>query len=167
MSKVVAAGALSATGDVGEAQKLVEELNRDFPLDTIMQRYWMPPIRAQMELTRGEAAKAIELLQTASPLELGGPGIMAPVYVRGLAYLRARNGTAAAGEFQKMLDHKSMLGNSPTSALAHLQLGRAYELSSDSTRARTAYQDFFALWKDADPDIPILKEAKAEYAKLQ
>jgi len=165
--KVVVAVALAAAGDSGQAQKLVDQLNHDFPLDTMMQGYAMPPIRAQIELTRGDAAKAIELLQIASPLELGGPGIMAPVYVRGLAYLRARNGTGAAGEFQKMLDHRAMLGNSLGAAFAHLGLARAYALTGDTARSRTAYQDFFALWKDADPDIPILKEAKAEYAKLQ
>jgi eukaryotic-like serine/threonine-protein kinase len=165
--KVVAAVALAAAGDGGQAQKLVDQLNHDFPLDTMMQRYAIPPIRAQIELTRGDAAKAIELLQIASPLELGGPGIMAPVYVRGLAYLRARNGTGAAGEFQKMLDHRAMLGNYLGAAFAHLGLARAYALAGDTTMSRTAYQDFFALWKDADPDIPILKEAKAEYSKIQ
>ena len=165
--KVVAAVALAAAGDGGQAQTLADQLNHDFPLDTMMQRYAIPPIRAQIELTRGEAEKAIELLQIASPLELGGPGIMAPVYVRGLAYLRARNGTGAAGEFQKMLDHKAMLGNSWGAAFAHLGLARAYALTGDTAKSRTAYQDFFALWKDADPDTPILKEARAEYAKLQ
>jgi len=165
--RVVAAVALSAAGDVGEAQKLVDKLNHDFPLDTMMQRYAIPAIRAQIELTRGDTAKAIELLQTAIPLELGGPGVMAPVYVRGLAYLRARDGAAAAGEFQKMLDHRAMLGNSSGGALAHLGLARAYALSGNTIKARSAYQDFLALWKDADPDIPILKQAKAEYEKLK
>ena len=90
-----------------------------------------------------------------------------PVYIRGLAFLTARNGAAAAREFQKIIDHRSIVLNLPLGALAHLQLGRAYVLSGNTAKARTAYQDFFNVWKDADLDIPILKEAKAEYAKLQ
>jgi eukaryotic-like serine/threonine-protein kinase len=165
--KVVAARALAVAGEAAPAQKLVDELNHDFPLDTLMQHYVIPTAQAEIELTRGEAAKALEILRASVPYELGGPGIMAPVYVRGLAYLRVRNGGAAAGEFQKMLDHRTMLGNSPTSALARLQLGKAYSMTEDTAKAKGAYQDFFALWKDADPDSPILKEAKAEYAKLR
>jgi predicted Zn-dependent protease len=163
----VAARTLALTGDAAQAQKLADKLSHDFPLDTLIQNYALPTIRAEIALTRGDATKAIEVLHAANPYELGGVGTMAPVYTRGLAYLRARNGVAAAGEFQKMLDHRTMLGNDPHAALVHLQLGRANAMAGDTAKARTAYQDFLTLWKDADPDIPILKEAKAEYAKLQ
>jgi eukaryotic-like serine/threonine-protein kinase len=166
-ARVVAARTLALTGDVAQAQKLVDKLDHDFPLDTLVQNYALPTIRAEISLTRGEANKAIEILQAASPYELGAVGTMAPVYERGLAYLRARNGAAAAVEFQRMLDHRAMLGNDVQAALAHLQLGRAYGMAGDTAKARASYQNFLALWKDADPDNPVLKEAKAEYAKLQ
>ena len=110
-------------------------------------------------------------LEAAAPYELGGGGTyinsLYPAYVRGQAYLLAHNGTAAAAEFQRMLDHRGIVLNFVTGALAHLQLGRAYAMAGDTAKAKAAYQDFLTLWKDADPDIPILKEAKAEYAKLQ
>ena len=110
-------------------------------------------------------------LEAAAPYELGEAGgfiyYLYPAYVRGQAYLLARNGTAAAAEFQKVLDHKGIVGNFVTGALAHLEIGRAYAMSGDTVKAKVAYKDFLTLWKDADPDIPILKEAKAEYAKLQ
>jgi hypothetical protein len=112
------------------------------------------------------------LLEAAAPYELGAPpqlqvGTLYPAYIRGQAQLMAHNGSAAAAEFQKLLDHRGVVLNFVTGALAHLQLARAYALSGDTTKAKAAYQDFFALWKDADPDIPILKEAKVEHAKLQ
>jgi predicted Zn-dependent protease len=163
--RVQAASALALAGDASKAQKLVDQLSHDFPLDTIMQGYWLPTIRGAIELRPGRATEAIERLQAASSYELGGDLLFS--YIRGQAYLVARNGNAAAAEFQKLLDHRGIVRNSPVGALAHLQFGRAYALSGDKTKARAAYQDFFALWKDADPDIPILKEAKAEYAKLQ
>ena len=111
-------------------------------------------------------------LEAAAPYELGEPpqfqlGTLYPACIRGQAYLAAHNGTAAATEFQKFLDHRGIVLNFPLGALAHLGLARAYALSGDTAKSRTAYQDFFALWKDADPDIPILKEAKEEYAKLK
>jgi len=152
--KVMAAGALAKAGDGGQAQNLVDQLNHDFPLDTMMQRYALPPIRAQIELTRGDAAKAIELLQIASPLELGGPGIMAPVYVRGQAYLRARNGTGAAGEFQKMLDHRAMLGNSLFAAFAHLGLARACALTGNTPRVAQPIKTFSPSGKTPTPTSP-------------
>jgi tetratricopeptide (TPR) repeat protein len=125
-----------------------------------------------------QPSKAIELLQTAisyengTPIEGGsefllGAGTLDSVYVRGLAYLAAHQGAEAAGEFQKILDHRGIVLSDPIGALAHLQLGRAYALSGDKSKAKSAYQDFLTLWKDADPDIPALKQAKAEYAKLQ
>jgi tetratricopeptide (TPR) repeat protein len=111
--------------------------------------------------------KAIELLQAANSYELGGPSLLLPAFVRGQAHLLARNGTAAAAEFQRVLDHRGIVLNQPFGALVHLQLGRAYAMAGDTAKAKAAYQDFLTLWKDADPDIPILKEAKEEYAKLQ
>jgi len=115
---------------------------------------------------------ALDALTATAPYELGHTNedftfAVYPVYFRGQAYLAAKNGAAAAGEFQKILDHAGVVGNEPIGALAHLGLGRAYALSGNSTKSKAAYQDFFALWKNADPDVPILKEAKAEYAKLQ
>jgi tetratricopeptide (TPR) repeat protein len=132
-------------------------------------------LRALLALNHSEPSKAIELLQIAVPYDLGAPrsgfhgffGTLYPVYVRGEAYLAAHQGAEAAAEFQKILDHRGIVVSDPVGALAHLQLGRAFALSGDKTKAKTAYQDFLALWKDADPDIPILKQAKAEYAKLQ
>jgi tetratricopeptide (TPR) repeat protein len=159
--------AFALTGDTSQAQRLAEQLNTDFPLATLIQGYWLPTIRAIIELGHGNAAKALGLLQATSPYELGGQGSLLPAYVRGQAYLLAHNGTAAAAEFQKLLDHRGIVLNFVTGSLAHLQLGRAYAMAGDTAKAKSAYQDFFALWKDADPDIPILKEAKAEYAKLQ
>jgi eukaryotic-like serine/threonine-protein kinase len=165
--KSIAAQTLALAGDATQAQKLADDLNRNSPLDTMLQGYGLPTIRADIELHRGNPSKAIELLNVARPYELGGPGIMVPVYSRGVAYLQTRNGPEAAREFQKMLDHRTMMGNATISALTHLGLARAHVLEGNISTARSAYQDFFALWKDADPDIPILKQAKAEYAKLQ
>jgi eukaryotic-like serine/threonine-protein kinase len=124
-------------------------------------------------LSRNDPSKAIELLQAAVPYELGQPFPgdvtvnMYPVYVRGQAYLATHEGSKATIEFQKILDHRGVVLNSPIGALAHVQIGRAYAMQGDTGNAKTAYQDFLTLWKDADPNIPILKEAKAEYAKLQ
>jgi hypothetical protein len=134
--------------------------------------YWMPTIRAAAELNAHNPTQAIIDLEAAAPYELGQPpqlqlGTLYPVYVRGQAQLIAHNGQAAANEFQKILDHRGVVLNYPLGALAHLGLARAHALSGDTAKARTAYQGFLALWKDADPDIPILKEAKAEYATLQ
>ncbi len=135
----------------------------------------MPALRALLALNHGEPLKAIEVLQIAGPSELGTPrssmhgyfGSLYPIYVRGTAYLAAHQGTEAAAEFQKILDHRGIVVSDPIGALAHLQLGRALGLSPDKTKAKTAYQDFLTLWKDADPGIPILVQAKAEYAKLR
>ncbi len=163
--RLLAAMALALAGDASGAKKLADQLNSDYPLDTIVQGYWIPTIRAAIELSHGSAAKAIEFLQPASSYELGGD--LSPAYVRGQAYLAAHDGKAAAAEFQKLLDHRGIVLNAPHGALAHLQLGRAYVMAGDTSKAKNAYQDFLALWKDADPDIPILKQAKAEYARLQ
>jgi tetratricopeptide (TPR) repeat protein len=138
----------------------------------------LPALRGLLALNRGQPASAVELLQTAIPYEGGstiaggsefllGAGNLYPAYVRGLAYLAAHQGEEAAGEFQKIVDHRGIVLSDPIGALAHLQLGRAYALSGDRSKARSAYQDFLTLWKNADSNILILKQAKAEYAKLQ
>jgi serine/threonine protein kinase/Tfp pilus assembly protein PilF len=159
-----AATALALIGDASQAKNLADRISAEYPLDTLIQGSWLPTIRAAIELSHGSAVKAIELLQHVGSYELGGD--LLPAYVRGLAYLAAHDGKAGAAEFQKLLDHRGIVLNAPHGALAHLQLGRAYMMSGDRAKAKSAYQDFFALWKDADPDIPILKQAKAEYAKL-
>jgi eukaryotic-like serine/threonine-protein kinase len=170
--KVLAALALARAGDTPRAQAMMEELEKSNPTNTVLKLYWLPTLKAAIEVNGGNAARALELLEAAAPYELGEPpptqeGTLYPAYLRGHAYLLTRNGTAAASEFQKMLDHRGILVNFPTGVLAHLGRARAYALSGDTAKAKTAYQDFLALWKDADPDIPILKEAKAEYGKLQ
>jgi eukaryotic-like serine/threonine-protein kinase len=134
--------------------------------------YWLPTIRAAMELDNNNPAHALVLLEPAAPYELGQPsqfqlGTMYPVYAKGEAELASHNGPAAVAEFRKFLEHTGVTVNFPLGALAHLGLARAYALSGDAAKARPAYQEFLTLWKDADPDIPILKEAKAEDAKLQ
>jgi serine/threonine protein kinase len=171
--EVNAALALASAGDAAPARKLVDKLNREFPLDTMIQNYSIPSIRAAIELEKNNPVKAIELLNATMQYELGSTtkivafyGYLYPVYIRGLAYLKAGQGQQAAAEFQKMLDHRGIVGNFVLGALAHLQLGRAQAMMGDKEAARKSYQDFFALWKDADPDIPILHAAKAEYAKL-
>jgi len=172
-----AAFALALSGDSSRSQTLADDLSRRFPEDTIVQFTYLPTLRALLALKRGQPSKAVELLQTAlsyesgTPIEGGsefllGAGSLYPAYVRGVAYLAAHQGTEAAAEFQKILDHRGTVISDPIGALAHLQLGRAYALSGDKTKAKSAYQDFLTLWKDADPDIPILKQAQAEYAKF-
>ena len=167
--RVLAALTLARSGDLARAQDLAEKLTREFPLDTMIQAYWLPAIRGEMALQRNNAPHAVAQLQAASWCELGGtstPSTMYPVYIRGEAYLRAGQGNAAAAEFQKFIDHPGVVLNYPLAALARLGLGRAFASIGDKPKARSAYQDFFALWRDADPDIPILREAKAEYKKL-
>ncbi len=167
---VMSALALARTGDVNRATKMVEDLAKQHPLDTLLNNVQLPAVRAIVEIQRNNAAQAITLLATASPYELGaglGAADFLPMYVRGEACLRARQGAKAATEYQKILDHEGLDPTSPSYPLAHLGLGRAYALEGDTAKARTAYQDFLALWKDADLDIPILQQAKAEYAKLK
>src|SRR5271157_2110881 len=167
--------ALALSDDSSRSQTLAGDLERRFPEDTSVRSSYMPTLRAVLALDHGEPPKAIESLQVAVPNELGAPhssffgffGTLYPIYVRGLAYLAAHQGAEAATEFQKILDHRGIVVSDPIGALAHLQLGRAYTVSGDKTKAKSAYQDFLTLWKDADPDIPILKQAKTEYAKLQ
>jgi tetratricopeptide (TPR) repeat protein len=165
---LVAGRALSLAGDDREAEAAAQQLVKENPLDTVINAVHVPIIRAGIALNQGNPAKAIELLQPATPYEFGFAAAVQPNYVRGLAYLKLHQGKEAATEFQKILDHPGICMLAlPTCRLARLQLGRARAEAGDAGGARTAYQDFFALWKDADPDIPILKEAKAEYAKLQ
>jgi len=158
------------TGDLDRAGALAAELLKDNPTDYYVNNVWVPSIRAEIELSRGNSTKAIELLSVTSPYEFGLKAHGWPSYVRGLAYLRAQKGQEAAAEFQKILDHRGVsLADSLAPvfySLSHLQLARARAMSGDAAGARTAYQDFLKLWKDADPDIPILKQAKAEYARL-
>ena len=168
---VLAALALARAGEPGQGLRIVERLNARFPLNSLLQHYWFPTIRAAAELDRGNAQAAIEALQGKTAYELGCPapfnlGPMYPVYLRGEAYLKARRERDATEQFRKIIEHPGITMNFPLGSLAHLQLGRALVLSGDTAGARREYQDFFALWKDADADIPILKEAKAEYAKL-
>jgi hypothetical protein len=139
------------------------DLAKHYPKNILISSYYVPTIRAVVELNRGNAAAALDLLQTTAPYE--AQSCMDAVYARGQAYLASHQGNAAAAEFQKILDHRGLMNVCPLISLAHLGLARARALSGDTPTARTAYQDFFALWKEADPDIPILKEAKAEYAK--
>jgi eukaryotic-like serine/threonine-protein kinase len=159
--------ALALVGESSQSERLASKLNSDFPSHTIVQNYWIPTIRAQIEVSRNRPDSAISVLKVAVPYELGPTNAMYPVYIRGNAELRARNGAAAAAEFQNIVNHRTAVQNIPIGSLAHLGLARSYGQQGDTVMARTAYQDFFALWKDADADIPILKQAKAEYARLQ
>jgi serine/threonine protein kinase len=161
-------------GDHERAQKLTDDLDRRFPEATIVQFNYLPTLRAKLAVSKGDASEALENLRAVLPYELGrttyssyGWSSLCPVYVRGEAYLAARQGKEAAAEFEKILDHRGIVLNEPLGALALLQLGRSYALQGDTAKAKTAYQDFLTLWKDADPDLPILKEAQAEYAKLK
>ncbi len=164
--------ALAFAGDAGRAQAIADNLAKRFTEDTLVQFNYLPTIRAQLALSHHDSSKAIEALEAAA-YEAGTASIVLrflsfyPVYVRGEAYLAAYQGSEAAAEFQKILDHRGIVLNEPIGALAHLQLGRAYAMQGDTAKAKAAYQDFLALWKDADSDIPILIAAKTEYAKLQ
>ena len=170
--ELLAALTYARAGELAPAQKAATALDHEAPLNTVMQDYWLPAIRASMELSRGDAAQAVEILRPALPYELGQPSqfqysTFYPVYVRGLAYLKLKQGREAAAEFQKILDHPGMCLNFFAYPMARVQLARAQALSGDAAAARRSYQDFLAQWKDADADIPILKEAKAEYALLK
>jgi tetratricopeptide (TPR) repeat protein len=170
--KTVAALVMARIGDVLQAKALAEELQKDYPDNTLIKLYWLPTIKAAIQLKANNSSAAVMELETAAPYELGAPppmrtGTLYPAYVRGQAYLLAHNGSAAITEFQKLLDHRGIVLNFVTAALVHLQIGRAYAMLGDTAKAKAAYQDFLTLWKEADPDIPILKQAKAEYAKLQ
>jgi len=169
-ARAFAALALAQIGDAGNSQKLADDLSRDFPSDTLLNAVQIPVVRALMDLQRKAPEEAVAVLESAREYEFGfGPNSANfwPVYIRGLAFLRMQDGTKAAAEFQKILDHRGAAAVNLLYPLARLNLARAYTLQSDTPKARAAYQDFFALWKDADPDIPVLIAAKAEYAKLK
>jgi DNA-binding winged helix-turn-helix (wHTH) protein/tetratricopeptide (TPR) repeat protein len=161
--------ALALAHDETGAQSLADDLAKRFPDSTPVQTNYLPSVRAQLALNHMDAQKAVEDLQMAVPYELGSSDVnnpLFPVYLRGQAYLMARRGNQAAAEFQKILDHRGIVLFSPVGALAHLQIARAFAMQGETAKARVAYQDFLNLWKDADPEILILKQARAEYAKL-
>jgi tetratricopeptide (TPR) repeat protein len=158
---------LALCGETGRAQLIADSLGREFPLDTMHNSFWLPLIRATVELKRGSAAgpgRAVQLLQPARQYEAAT--CFRPVWVRGLAYLQAQNGALAAAEFQKIIEHRGWDVLSQFWPLAHLGLGRAAALQGDGVKSRRAYEDFFLLWKDADSDLPVLKEARGEYERL-
>ncbi|MFZ0802101.1 MAG: protein kinase [Terriglobales bacterium] len=169
--KVISAVVLARSGETAQSRTILEALEKSEPTNTYLKVYWFPVIEASIAMAQQAPDRAIVALEPALPYELGSPPpgatTMYPAYIRGLAYLAEKNGPAAAAEFQKFLDHSGIVQNFLLGSLAHLQLGRAYLISGDTAKAKAAYQDFLTLWKDADPDIPILREAKAEYAKLQ
>jgi serine/threonine protein kinase/tetratricopeptide (TPR) repeat protein len=157
----------AACGQLQKAEAAAARLNKEYPLNSFTQKSEIPQIHARLALQRGDAAQAIKDLHPAEVYEFGDVELGMPAYLRGIAYLKSKQGAEAAAEFQKVLDHRGASGASPYCALARLELARSYALTGDAAKARTTYQDFLTLWKDADPDIPILQEAKAEYAKLQ
>jgi tetratricopeptide (TPR) repeat protein len=174
--QAMAALALARAGDTADAEKLAADLDKIRPRDTLIQRYWLPTIRAAVALERKDARRAVELLMPASSVELGAPMLvtvaLGPAYVRGEAYLMLRDGHAAAGEFQKFVDHRGLVANFSWGALARLGLARAYavDAATDSAariKARGAYEDFLSMWKDADPNIPVFLKAKAQSARLR
>jgi serine/threonine protein kinase/tetratricopeptide (TPR) repeat protein len=170
--KVLSALALARAGESAQSKSILEALKKSEPSNTFLKVYWFPVIEASMALAQHAPDRAIIALEPSLPFELGNPppegvATLHPAYLRGVAYLAEKNGAAAATEFRKLLDHPGIVQNFLLGSLAHLQLGRAYAISGDATQAKPAYQSFFALWKDADADIPILREARAEYLKLQ
>jgi tetratricopeptide (TPR) repeat protein len=170
-----AALSLALSGELSRAASLASDLEARFPEDTSVRFLYAPPIRAQLALNRGEPAQALELLQIGARYDLGAPpssavgffGMLYPVYLRGVAHLAAHHGAEAAMEFQRIIDHRTIVVSDPIGALAHLQLGRAFVMSGDTAKAKTAYQQFLTPWQDADGDIPILQQARSEYATLQ
>ena len=166
--------ALAVSGDSSQAETLVKDLEMRFPDDTFVKFSYPQVVRALVALNRNQPARALDLLRAGSAYDLVMPpcsspaffGALYPVYVRGLAYLAARQGAEAAVEFQKILDHREIVVSDPIGALAHLQIGRAYAAAGDSGKAKLAYQDFLTLWQDADPDLPILKQARLEFARF-
>jgi eukaryotic-like serine/threonine-protein kinase len=166
-AKTFAGYVFATCGQGQKAEANAAKLSKEYPLDSFLQKSELPQMRARLALQHGNVKKAIEELQPAEWSQLGFIELGVPVYLRGLAYLQNNQGAEAAAEFQKILDHRGALRPWPYWTMAKLGLGRAFTLTGDPARARTAYQDFFTMWKDADPDIPFLKQARAEYAKLQ
>jgi serine/threonine protein kinase/tetratricopeptide (TPR) repeat protein len=169
-ARTLAATVFATIGDVQQSAAIVAAVEREFPENQFLQSLTIPEARATQQLEKNQLSEAISTLEIVRPHELGiGPrgGGVTSIFLRGLIYLKMRDGAKAAAEFQRILDHRGAAGFAPEYPLARLNLGRAYALQGDNPKARTAYQDFFALWKDADPDVPILKTAKAEYEKLK
>jgi hypothetical protein len=170
--RVLAALTLARAGDAEGAKAIADRLEKEHPTNTILRLYWLPTIRAAIALERGNSARALMELEATGPMELGvvdplaDLGTLYPAYLRGLAQLRVRNGNAAAAEFQKFLDHRGIVSQFPLAAIAHLQLARAHALSGDKPGARSEYDQFLSVWKDADSSVPLLTQAKAESAKL-
>jgi serine/threonine protein kinase/tetratricopeptide (TPR) repeat protein len=167
--RLLMALALARSGDIEQAQRLTDSLDREFPVDTLIQNYFLPTIRAAIKLYQNDPAGAIDILEPTAKYELAYPlsfNSLYPAYIRGLAYLQLGDGRAAAAQFQKILDHPGIAGRSVNGALSHLDLARAHKMMGDRVAARNAYEDFLNLWKDADPNIPIYRQAKAEYAQL-
>jgi len=168
--RLVLALAYARMGDIREAQEMADILNQEAPLDTLVQNYDLPTIRAAMELYKGDPGGAVELLRSSEKYDLAYPNgfnSLYPVYIRGLALLQLGEGRDAAAEFQKMLDHPGIVQDEVTGALSHLQLARAEKMMGNAVAARKSYEDFLSLWKDADSNIPIYQKAKAEYALLR
>jgi serine/threonine protein kinase/tetratricopeptide (TPR) repeat protein len=170
--KLLAAVAFARAGDIPHARALADELEKTYPTNTTLKLYWFPIVRAAIALGNQKPSDAVVALEAVAPYEFGEPppfqiGTIYAAYIRGEAYLASHDGATAAREFQKFLDHRGLVVNYPLASLARLGLARAYALSGDTAKAKATYQDFLKLWKDADPDIPVLKEAKAEYAKPQ
>jgi eukaryotic-like serine/threonine-protein kinase len=171
-AEALSAIALGLAGESAQALRLANDLEKRFPQDTIVQFHYLPAIHVEELLRRNDYARAVDALAAAAPHELGGNletlnFVLFPVYLRGKAYLAAKQGAPAAAEFQKIIDHPGVVRSEPIGALARLELGRAFVLAGDKSQAKAAYQEFLAIWKDADPDIPVLKQAKAEYSNLQ
>jgi tetratricopeptide (TPR) repeat protein len=170
-----AALAFALSGQPSRAEQLANDLAKRFPEDTSVQFSYLPVVRAELALNRNEPAKALQILEAAAPNELGVPrssihalfGALYPVYVRAEAYRMQGRGAEAVAEYRKILDHSGIVVNDPMGAVARLQIGRAYSLSGDKLKAKSAYHDFLALWKDADPHVPILKQAKVELTRLE
>jgi predicted Zn-dependent protease len=171
--QVLAALVLARAGDLAPAKQMAAELAKRFPLNTALNDYWLPAIRAAIEIDRKDPARAVEMLQAATPYDRGNPlpqvevgACMYPAYLRGESYLQLHRGKEAAAEFQAFREHRGIVVNCPLGALARLGLARAYALEGDREGSRKEYREFLILWKDADPDLTVLKAAKSEYAAL-
>jgi serine/threonine protein kinase/tetratricopeptide (TPR) repeat protein len=170
--KVFAALTLARIGETARAKALVDDLEKNYGSNSVLKLYWLPTVKAAIELSKGDSAQVFRILEAAAPYELGSPpplqvGTLYPAYLRGQAYLLVHNGNAAAAEFQNLLDHRGIVVNFVTASVAHLQIARAFAMAGDAAKAKAAYQGFVSSWREADADIPVLKEAKAEFAKVQ
>jgi predicted Zn-dependent protease len=166
-TRALAAMALARVGDAAQARELADKLNAERPLGTLVQNYWLPAIRAEIEIQAGKASRAVERLHAAEPYELADTRVpLLPAYVRGDAYLRVRDERAAAAEFRMLLQHRGLMANCALGALAHVGLARALQLAGDTSNAQKEYESFLTLWSDADSTIPALMQAKAEYRAI-